>query len=184
MKKIFAALVALSALPLVACGRCGGKCSVVTVDVAKVYSNYDRAEQSKEQFQKAVEKAQGEMRTMLDEGIKLAKDLQEIQEKMENSSLSEPARSKFRKQIEEMTEEVRKKEVEVNAFRQQTDRELTERRDEFVSKHIEEIRDVVKSIAQKRGAEIALNTSGIEVLHSDAALDITDTVIRRLNGKK
>jgi Skp family chaperone for outer membrane proteins len=162
----------------------GQAMNVVTVDMAKVYGNYSKAEQSKEQFQRAVEKAQEEMRGMLDERVKMAKDLQEIQEKLDNPALSESARVKFQKQVEEKSEAVRKKEMEVNTFRQQTDRDLNERREAFVSKHVEEIRAVVKSIATKRNATIALNTAGIEVLYAAPSLDITEEVIALLNGKK
>lgn len=156
--------------------------SAVTVDVAKVYAGYQRAERSKEQFQRAVERAQAEMRTMLDEGVALAKELQDIEERMDNPALSETAREKLRKQGEEKADEVRKKEIEVNAFRQQTDRELMERREEFVSKHIEEIRQVAEKIAKKKKVQMAFNVSSGAILYAASAMDITDDVIDCLNS--
>jgi Skp family chaperone for outer membrane proteins len=185
MRRVLTALVILTgSLSWTAYGQSAAALNVVTVDMAKVYGSYSKAEQSKEQFQLAVEKAQEEMRGMLDEGVKMAKDLQETQEKMDNPALSESARAKFQKQVEEKSEAVRKKEMEVNSFRQQTDRELADRREAFVTKHVEEIRAVVKSIATKRNASLALNTAGLEVLHAAPALDVTDEVITILNGKK
>jgi Skp family chaperone for outer membrane proteins len=83
--------------------------------------------------------------------------------------------------VDEKSEAVRKKEVEVNAFRQQTDRELAARRDAFVTRHVDEIRGVVKAVAEKHRASLALNTAGIEVLHSLPSLDISDEVIGELN---
>lgn len=173
---------------MTACTACGqnsqcanGGVNVLTVDMAKVYNKYNKAERSKEQFQKAVEKAQEEMRSMLDEGISMAKELQEIQEKMDNPALSESARAKFRKQAEEKTEDVRKKEAEVNQFRQETDRQLMQRRDEFVTQHVQEIRKVIAKIANKRGANLVLNTAGVEVLYSPDSMDISDDVIRVIN---
>jgi Skp family chaperone for outer membrane proteins len=177
-------LLMLGALAPIASGApspLGG--NVLTVDAARVYNSYGRAERSREQFQQAVEKAQEEMRAMLDEGVKMARELQEIREKMDNPLLNEAARSKIQKELEEKTEEVRKKEIEVNAFRQQTDRELMERREEFVNKHLEEIKAVVANLAGKRKAVLVLNTAGMEVLYSDPAMDITDGVIDAINGK-
>ncbi|MDR3316739.1 MAG: OmpH family outer membrane protein [Puniceicoccales bacterium] len=171
-------------LALVACGKNCTQSKIVTVDMAKVYNKYARAERSKEQFQEAVEKAQGEMRAMLDEGVKMAKELQELREKMDNPSLSETARTKFRKQADEVTEEIRKKEVEVNSFRQQTDRELMERREKLVTKHIEEIRTAAKSVAERRKVDLVLNTSGIEVIHAKSSMDITKDVIEEVNKGK
>jgi Skp family chaperone for outer membrane proteins len=185
MRKIFVSLAAVGTLLTTACGAHGGGISgVLTIDMARTYNSYGQAERSKEQFQKAVEKAQDEMRVMLDEGIKMAKDLQDIREKMDNPALSESARSKFQQQVEEKSELVRKKEAEVNTFRQQTDRELMERREEFVAKHIEAIRAAVAKVAATRKVQLVLNTSGIEVLYADGALDVTDEVIQILNDKK
>lgn len=188
MKKILLTLIAVCSLSLTtACaqnGPCAAGGEILTVDMAKVYNSYGKAERSKEQFQKAVEKAQEEMRAMLDEGIGLAKELQEIQEKMDNPALSDAARSKFRKQAEDKTEEVRKKETEVNQFRQETDRQLMQRREEFVTQHVQEIRKVIGKIAAKRGAKVVLNTAGVEVLFSDSDLDISEDVIRIINKIK
>ncbi|MDR0428674.1 MAG: OmpH family outer membrane protein [Puniceicoccales bacterium] len=158
--------------------------SVLTVDMAKVYNGYEKAERSREQFQKAVEKAQDEMRTMLDEGVKMAKELQEVREKMDNPALSDNARNKFRKQAEDLEEKVHKKEVEVNQFRQETDRELSQRREEFVSRHIDEIKKVIKAIAEKRGANIVLNSTGMELLYYEDQFDITGHVLKVLNKSK
>ncbi|MDR3117406.1 MAG: OmpH family outer membrane protein [Puniceicoccales bacterium] len=182
MKRFLLSLAVLGALAPVAHGA-QSLPSLLTVDAARVYNNYGRAERSREQFQQAVEKAQEEMRSMLDEGVRMARELQELQEKVDNPTLSETARGKFRQELEEKTEEVRKKEVEVNTFRQQTDRELAERREEFVSKHLEEIKAVVANLAGKHRAQLVLNTAGMEVLYSEAALDITEEVIKAINGK-
>lgn len=188
MKKFLLTLVAVCSLSLTACGpqtKAGSSevsgSSILTVDMAKVYKSYGKAERSNEQFQAAVSKAQEEMKALLDEGIAMAKELQEIQEKMENPALSDSARNKFRQQAEAKAEDVRKKEVEVNQFRQETDRQLAQRREEFVSQHIKEIRKVIEKIAQKRGASVVLNTAGVEVLYSAEALDITELVIKVLN---
>ncbi|MDR2664062.1 MAG: OmpH family outer membrane protein [Puniceicoccales bacterium] len=184
MKKILLTIAAAcGCAALVAFGQPSPPFSAVTVDVARAYANYQQAERSKEQFQRAVERAQAEMRTMLDEGVALAKELQEIEERMDNPALSEAAREKLRKQGEEKADEVRKKEVEVNSFRQQTDRELMERREEFVGKHIEEIRLAAEKLAKKKKVQVALNVSTGAVLYAVPALDITDEVIQYLNGK-
>lgn len=183
MKKFLLMLVAVCGLTMagqIEGATCSGD-AILTVDMSKVYGAYGKAEKSKEQFQKAVEKAQQEMRVMLDEGIKMAKELQEIQEKMDNPALSEAARTKFRQQAEEKAESVRKKEAEVNQFRQETDRQLMQRREEFVTQHVQEIRSVIEKIAEKRGSCVVLNTSGIEVLYSAKNIDISNDVISDIN---
>lgn len=166
---------------MAAFGQSSPPFSAVTVDVAKVYADYQRAERSKEQFQQAVERAQTEMRSMLDEGVTLAKELQDIEERMDNPALSETAREKLRKKGEEKADEVRKKEIEVNAFRQQMDRELMERREEFVGKHIEEIRQAAEKIAKKKKVQVAFNISSGAILYAAPAMDITDEVVDYLN---
>jgi Skp family chaperone for outer membrane proteins len=59
-----------------------------------------------------------------------------------------------------------------------------ERREEFVARHIEEIRAVVRTMAERTGSSIVLNTSGFEVLYSAPGLDITEKVIQELNGDR
>ncbi|MDR2677505.1 MAG: OmpH family outer membrane protein [Puniceicoccales bacterium] len=159
-------------------------CNILTVDMPKIYNGYGKAERSKEKFQKAVEKAQGELRTMLEDGIKLAKELRDLQEKADSPALSESAREKHRKQIEELTEKIHKKEVEVNEFRQESDRQLSEKREEFVVRHVNEIKDVIRKVAKERGAVVVLNSAGLEVLYSVPDLDITQEVSVRLNAEK
>ncbi|MDR1438361.1 MAG: OmpH family outer membrane protein [Puniceicoccales bacterium] len=184
MRKFLFTAVAVIFLHAGAHAQSSTDLNILTVDMAQVYNSYDRAEHSKEQFQKAVEKAQEEMRAMIDEGVKAAKELQEIREKMDNPALSDSARSKLKKQADEVEDKVHKKEVEVNQFRQETDRELSQRREEFVARHIDEIKRVVKAVAEKRNVPIVLNTSGIEVLYSDSRMDVTDRVIKILNKSK
>jgi Skp family chaperone for outer membrane proteins len=168
------------------CGnrRCDPCCSILTVDMPKIYNGYGKAERSKEKFQKAVEKAQGELRTMLEDGIKLAKELRELQEKADSPALSDSAREKHRKQIEELAEKIHKKEVEVNEFRQESDRQLSEKREEFVVRHVNEIKDIIRKVAKERGAIAVLNSAGLEVLYCVPELDITQEVSVRLNAEK
>jgi Skp family chaperone for outer membrane proteins len=168
------------------CGdkQCECCCNILTVDMPKIYNSYGKAERSKEKFQKAVEKAQGELRTMLEDGIKLAKELRELQEKAESPALSDSAREKHRKQIEELAEKIHKKEVEVNEFRQESDRQLSEKREEFVVRHVNEIKDVIGKIAKERDAIVVLNSGGLEVLYCTTNSDATQDVIVRLNAEK
>jgi Skp family chaperone for outer membrane proteins len=186
IRKILSFTAMILALPLAGCMKNSAPLngSVVTVDMGKVYSKYNRAERSMELFQEAVEKAQGELRVMLEEGVKMARDLRELQEKLDNPALSDTSRSRIRKEIESMTDDIRRKEVELNTFRQQTDRELMERRDEFVTKHVEEIRDAVRGIVKNRGVVLVLNSSGNGVVFSQYSMDITEDVISALNNRE
>ena len=184
MKKILLIVAASCGGAAMVHGQSNPPITAVTVDMAKVYASYNRAERSREQFQEAVERAQDEMRTMLNEGVALAKELRELEERMDNHALSESALAKLRKQVDEKAAEVRKKEVEVNTFRQQTDKELTERRDEFFNRHIAEIKKAIRKVSEKKKVIVAFNTAGGDVLYSIPSLDVTDDVITLLNGNK
>ncbi|MDR1456979.1 MAG: OmpH family outer membrane protein [Puniceicoccales bacterium] len=168
------------------CGnkQCGCECNILTVDMAKVYNSYGKAEQSREKFQKKVEKVQDEFRTMLGDGIEMAKKLRERQEKANNPALSDSAKEKYCKQTEELIEEIRKKEAEVNEFRQARERQLCEEREESVTRHINEIKGFTAEVAKESGAAIVLNSAGIEVLYYAQCLDVTEKVIARSNAEK
>lgn len=121
---------------------------------------------------------------MLEDGIKLAKELRELQEKADSPALSDSAKEKHRVQIDELTEKVHKKEIEVNEFRQESDRKLSEKREEFVVRHVNEIKDIIRKIAKERDAVAVLNSAGLEVLYCTPDSDITQEVSIRLNAEK
>lgn len=155
---------------------------IITVDMEEIYNNYGKAKESQEQFSNAVKNAREEINKMIQEGLKLGEEFQELQAKSNNAALTEEARKKYMDEAQAKAEAIQKKEVEINQFRQQTDQSLAQRRDSIINLHMSEIKEVVAKIAREKNAELALNASGLMVLYSDRGMDVTQDVIKMLNA--
>lgn len=154
---------------------------ILTVDVAEVYSNYRKAQESQDKFAASVESAQDEIKSMVDEGTKLVEGYQELEAKANNPALTEEARKKFEEEAKKKEEEIRKKEISVSQFKQQTDMTLNQRRQSLLNLHFSEIKDAVAKIAKQKNANLVFNSSGMGILFFTNEYDITADVITSLN---
>ncbi len=179
MKKIIALIALISAsVSLNAQNR------ILTVDMGEVFNNYYLAQEAQTQFNASVEQAQGEIRQMIDQGRKLAEKFQEIVAKANNPALTEDARAKHGKEAEDLQMQIRRKETEVNNFKQQADQQLAARRQSSLNVHLDRIKQVVSEIAAKKSADLVLNSNGLGVVFSKKESDITKEVLDVLNVGK
>ncbi|MGE9292327.1 OmpH family outer membrane protein [Ruficoccus sp. ZRK36] len=157
---------------------------VVTVNMGELYKNYWKAQEADEKFQSSVENAQQEIQAMIEEGMGMANQLQDIQSKMNNPALTEAAREKFNAEAQEKAQAIREKEAEVNRYRQNTEKTLQQRRQSIVELHVTEIREEVIEVAKQKGADLVLNSAGMAVVYFDESFDITQEVLNKLNAEK
>lgn len=157
---------------------------VLTVNMGELYQNYWKAQENDEKFQSSVDNAQQEIQAMIEEGMGLASELQELQGKINNPALTEDARERFTAEAQEKAKLIREKEAEVNTYRQKTDRTLQQRRQNIIELHVSEIREVVIQMAKDKGADLVLNTGGMTVVYYDESFDITQEVLAKLNADK
>ena len=157
---------------------------ILTVDIGKVHSNYERAQKAQKKFGTTVQGAQEEIRTLIEEGRELSNEYQDIVAKANNPALSESARKKFGKEAEQLQKKMRRKETEINNFKQQTDQQLGARRNQMMKLHLDEIRSGIKTIAEKRKADFVFNSNGTGLLYHKEGTDITQAVIDNLNETK
>ncbi|OHE74315.1 MAG: hypothetical protein A2Y14_00135 [Verrucomicrobia bacterium GWF2_51_19] len=172
MKKLLLLVWALSASALSAE-------VILTVDLGEVYEQYYKAKIAQESFNTLVSNAQKEIQKMIQEGQELFKKLQENQEKLNNPGLSDDARKKLTEQLEKQAEELRKKEFDVNQFKQNTDFSLAQRRETIVKQHLDEIRKVVETIAKSKKADFVFNNEML--LYGNPSANITPDVIKKVN---
>lgn len=157
---------------------------VLTVDMGEIYNNYYRAQEAQSKFNSSVENAQEEIRKMIDEGRTMAEEFQELMAKANNPAYTEDAREKYGKQAEELQQQIRRKETEVNNFKQQADQQLAARRQSTLNLHLDEIKLAVKQVAQRQGADMVLNSNGLGIVYFQESSDITQSVLDILNADK
>ncbi|HQU09113.1 MAG: hypothetical protein B7X06_02075 [Verrucomicrobia bacterium 21-51-4] len=158
--------------------------SYLTADVQKIFQNYYKAQDAQAKLQASADRAQQEMNAMLESGRDMVKQLQDLRDKSNNPAFNDDARSKFTAEADDTEMQIRQKERELNEFRMQTERTLNQQNATLVEMSMQEIQTAIKKIAQDRGVNLVLNSSGPFVVYSDLGLDITDLALTRLNADK
>lgn len=158
--------------------------TVLMVNMEELYENYAKAQEANEKFKSSVQSAEDEVKAMIEAGRELFKELEEIEEKIQNPGTAESAKETLMSELEEKRKIVRMKETEVNQYRQNTQRNLQQSRQSILNLHLSEIKEVVKQVAQEKGADIVLNSNpnSMAVLYFDASFDATAEVIAKLNA--
>ncbi|MGE9295344.1 MAG: OmpH family outer membrane protein [Puniceicoccales bacterium] len=181
MRKLLITLLAISSFSM---AFAQSSTKILTVNVAKLYDSYWKAQEAEAKFQSSIENAQQEIQTMIQEGVQMTEKLQTLQQESASPAISAERKTEIQQQLQSDIRAIQQKEQEVNQFRQQTDRQLQQRRQAITELRLSEIQEVVTEVAQSQGADLVLNTQGLAVVFSSETLDITDQVLTKLNADK
>jgi outer membrane protein len=160
---------------------------VVTVSMQKLFDGYYKSAESNQRLdsvrQQAVAEAQSKEK-VLEETVQ---KINAFQEEMENPMLSDDARRQKEQEHARMIEEARRMQAEYQQWTQRTMNDLNQRGQQIRLELVGEIREVVKTVALRQGAQLIFDTSDIlgsgvpTVLFADPMFDITDVVMREIN---
>ena len=180
MKCLSGLLVAcLAVFPFVD-ANCASCAKILSVDTQKVFERYNDAQEAQAAYGEAVAAADKELKEMHEEVEKLGEKVNALREKSENTTFTEAAREKYRKEAEEKEELLRIKADEFYRRRQSMNDDLVKRRNEEVSEHIKAMNEAVADVAKSKKADIVLSKA-TGTVYVDPSLDITDDVIKFLN---
>jgi Skp family chaperone for outer membrane proteins len=156
---------------------------IFSVDVQKVFDNFEKAKTAQAAYGEAVSVADKELHEMYEEVMRTNDEVKDLQAKADNPALTDTARSKFKAEVTAKTEELRKKDFEFGQLRQDLNKKLIEHRQSEIAEQSKDLEVVVAEIAKEKKADVVINkfTAAIYV---DDSLDISDLVIAKLNGKK
>lgn len=155
--------------------------TILTVDLGAVYNGYYRVQRAEKKFQALLETANKDIRQMIEEGAAIVDSLKELENKINNPAITEEARKQTIEEARGLAQQIQQKEYEVNQFRQETDQKLGQRRQTILEYYLGKIREVVTRIAEKRNADLVLNSVAPAVVYSKSNFDITDEVLEILN---
>lgn len=180
MKCLSGLLVACVAVFPFVEANCAPCAKILSVDTQKVFERYNEAQEAQAAYGEAVAAADKELKEMHEEVEKLGEKVNALREKSENTTFTEAAREKYRKEAEEKEELLRIKADEFYRRRQSMNDDLVKRRNEEVSEHIKAINEAVADVAKSKKADIVLSKA-TGTVYVDPLLDITDDVIKFLN---
>jgi Skp family chaperone for outer membrane proteins len=156
---------------------------ILSVDIQRVFENYDSAKTAQAAFSEAVAAADKELREMGDALTKLQEEIGTLNERAENTALLDSVREKSKQEVEEKTEALRVKEGEFMQFRQDLNKRLAERSNRDITAQGKAIEDATAVVAKANKADIVINKIP-GALYVDDSLDITQLVIDELNSKQ
>jgi Skp family chaperone for outer membrane proteins len=182
MKKLASVLLSSCVCVASACAWPGSP-KILSVDVQRVFDNFEKAKSAQAAYGEAVSAADKELRNVYEEVMKINDEVRELQSKADNNALTDVARNKFRAEASAKTDDLRKKDMEFGQLRQDLNKKLTDRRQSEIAEQSKDLEKAVAEIAKDKKADLVLNkfTAAIYV---DDSLDISDLVISKLNGQK
>ena len=154
---------------------------IMTVDMIELYNKYDKAQEAKEKLATAYKNAQDEINKMIEEGLKIHENYQELQAKASNPALTEEARQKFADEAKKKGVELQDKDKEITEYKQRIDSTLTQRQQTLASLHREEIKKAAGEVAKKKGGTHILPKSLFIYYDETKVPDETDAILALLN---
>ncbi|MDB6169001.1 MAG: hypothetical protein JWM88_1865, partial [Verrucomicrobia bacterium] len=132
-------------------------------------------------------KAQEELDRLNKEGNALVEKYKELDEQTKNPAMTAEAKAKAQADSQRAMEDIRKKQVEVQTFQQNTRNSFQQRLQNFKALILEEISKIATTVAQRHGATLLLDKAGPSlflipsVIYSDTGYDITDEVQKEIS---
>lgn len=135
------------------------------VNLAKVFDNYERTKASDAVLEKKGKQKEAEIEAKLTELKKMREGLELLSDEMRD------AKSK----------QIAQKSDELQLFRKNTARDLSQERDQIAKEILQEIQKGIEEYAKANGYSLILDARSL--LYSTPAYDVTDELLAALNGK-
>jgi outer membrane protein len=160
---------------------------LITVDVAKAYDSYYKAEDGMAKFRDAQQKAQEQAEELRKQGATLVEEYKELVEQSKNALLNADAKTKAEAAVQKKMEDIQRKQGDLQNFIQSTERSLQQQMFTRRELLLEEITKTVNELAKRKGATLVIDKSGPSsfripvVLFADPGYDITEEVVTEIN---
>lgn len=157
---------------------------VLIVDATELYEKYNKSIELREKFNQAAEGPKNELNEMIQAGIKIGEEYQELIAKANNPALTETARKKFAEEANSKMKLIEEKQRQIIQFEQQAEASLMplmQRNESLTKIHLQDMREVCAKIAKDKGANLVLNST--MVMYTDEKANITEEAIKILNAR-
>jgi len=175
MKKLTLAVVGV-----LACLALNAAPTIYVVDMARAYQSFYKAKAAAEQINASVEVTKAELAKMDQNRQELIKQIQAVQEKINNPALTEEAKKKLATDAQPKIAEIQQIEANMRNVNQQATQRLQENANNIRKVHMEEITKVVATVAAEKKADFIVEKS--VCYFSDPKVDITDDIIKAINA--
>lgn len=168
---------------------------IAVVDMKKIFSGYDKTKAMELKMNEQVKVYQEYAAKLLQEYRTIESECKRLRDDSMNLTLSEAERESRKRSFISKSEELKRKEQEINEYNRSRQKLLKEQFDTKRAEIIAEIRQVVSNKCMLEGWTMALDKSGVSlndlsiVIYNVSSIDITQAVLDDLNrayrsGKK
>jgi outer membrane protein len=163
LHSVLALLVVATAVPAAA------QANVAVIDVQRVVTESDPGKEALQQLKELSDQK-------VQEGQGIQQELAELREQFNKQrfTLSED-------KLEEMTKDIEDRQIALQRFEDDAQRELNEARRRALGALEQRIMPVIDAVGQEQGLTLIFNKFQSGLVYADDAVDITDEVIRRFN---
>ena len=150
-----------------------------TVDVPKVFENWNEAKEVRKSLEIAVHEAHVQVDKMMEEGKVIIEKMQLFESKLQDPALSDAEKTKSKSEFESLQTQLHEKEREINRTRLENDHKLSDLSQQKMMELEGKLRDKISQYARLHKLSTVLNS--IVVLYSEYGKDITEDIIKFVN---
>jgi len=180
------ALLILALATALSISLSAGELKIVTVDLQRLLTEYDRAKEAGKQLKDKQLSFQKELQGLQLEARQLATEVDELQKLSLDNALSGSERDTKKKAFESKLVDLRAFEVRYDTVRAQREADLQAFASQTNKRVVDEVLSVTRSVGERAGVNLILNTSranpiASDVLYAKGVEDITEQVLASLN---
>lgn len=157
---------------------------ILTADLQQVLIKYNRCQETNKRIEGMALTIRDEIEGKLTERNTLVEEYQKLQDKMNNPAVNADTRKDLDAQLTAKGKEIEEKSMRFAEFKQEADTRINKYARSAMDIHVYEVKEAANEIAQKRGADLVLNSKDFNsVIYANGDFDITDQLIESLNAK-
>ena len=157
---------------------------VAIVDLDLVLKEYDQFKQAQEELKAQQERADAELRPMVDSINSLRSEIQVVTDRINNPTSSEESQMAARKEAATLQGTLEKQAIEFQRMRAEAQRTIAQREQNMLSMVLDDVRGATAAVAEEKGISLVLSNQNQIVLFFDNALEISDEVLAQLQSAK
>ncbi len=160
--------------------RAESEVKVGIVDLDMVLQQYDRFQEAQDELRQQQERADAELRPMVDSINKLREDIQAANARINSPTSSEESQMEARNELAELQAQLEAQAIEFQRLRAEAQRTIGQREQNMLSMVLDDVRGAAATVADEKGLNLVLSSQNQIVLFFDASLDISDDVLALL----
>ncbi len=157
------------------------------VDMKRIFAEYGKTKEAEQEINDRKAQAKKELDERTAKYKELLEKYQSLRTQVQDEALSPDLRETKRKEAQEIGQQAKSLERQIQEFRTRRERQLQEQVVRMRKTILEEIRELVEEVSKTRNFDMVFDKSGVSLngvpflLHSRDAVDFSEDIIGRLN---